>query len=160
MTRIFSGVAVIAVYTSFIQYFLHLNAWSMLIIGVLHPTMNVKFSNSNDNLVFLRLLMFSVASLIAGDCDNKAAVQALWFSTMKILLNLTHDNGNFIYVWIYILHLLGFSLALGCSNVSDKEKCSLFGQIAHCLTWWYFLNIILALTFCQKTGRLLKSKRE
>ena len=38
--------------------------------------------------------MFSVASLIAGNCNIKTAVQALWFYTMKILLNLTHDNGN------------------------------------------------------------------
>ena len=46
--------------------------------------------------------MFSVASLIDGVCDYKPAVQALWFSTMKILLNLTHDNGNsFCLLFLY-----------------------------------------------------------
>ena len=41
--------------------------------------------------------MFSVTFLTGGDCYNKAAVQALWFSTMKTLLNLTHDNGTFMF---------------------------------------------------------------
>eukprot|EP00112_Aurelia_sp_Birch-Aquarium-sp1_P003531 Seg1394.14 transcript_id=Seg1394.14/GoldUCD/mRNA.D3Y31 product="Wings apart-like protein" protein_id=Seg1394.14/GoldUCD/D3Y31 len=39
-----------------------------------------------------RLLKYSVVSLFEENSESNKTVQALWFSTMKMLLNLTHDN--------------------------------------------------------------------